>query len=212
MDGTLLDLHFDTYFWFEHMPKRYAEIHGVPLAEAQRHLSTEIHKVTGKIEWYCLDYWAEKLNLPITELKREIEHKISMRPDTIPFLDALKKSGKEVILVTNAHPDSLSLKIEKTALDSHIDTLVSTHKYGLVKESQQLWQELQAEFKFDNETTLFVDDNVTILQSARDFGIKHLLAVANPDSQKPAFSKEELEGNLSVTDYRDIIGDIQSFT
>ena len=25
MDGTLLDLHFDNYFWQEHLPMRYAE-------------------------------------------------------------------------------------------------------------------------------------------------------------------------------------------
>ena len=27
MDGTLLDLHYDNYFWQQHMPRRYAEIH-----------------------------------------------------------------------------------------------------------------------------------------------------------------------------------------
>ena len=25
MDGTLLDLHFDSHFWLEHLPRRYAE-------------------------------------------------------------------------------------------------------------------------------------------------------------------------------------------
>ena len=25
MDGTLLDLHFDTRFWLHHLPRRYAE-------------------------------------------------------------------------------------------------------------------------------------------------------------------------------------------
>ena len=25
MDGTLLDLHFDNFFWLHHLPKRYAE-------------------------------------------------------------------------------------------------------------------------------------------------------------------------------------------
>jgi putative hydrolase of the HAD superfamily len=28
MDGTLLDLHFDNHFWLEHLPQRYAELHG----------------------------------------------------------------------------------------------------------------------------------------------------------------------------------------
>jgi FMN phosphatase YigB (HAD superfamily) len=29
MDGTLLDLHFDNYFWQEYLPLRYAEIKGM---------------------------------------------------------------------------------------------------------------------------------------------------------------------------------------
>lgn len=208
MDGTLLDLHFDTYFWFEHLPKHYAQLHKISFIEAQNYLKQEIQKVEGQIQWYCLDYWAEKLNLPITEIKREVEHKISIRPDTIPFLDTLKAAGKNIVLVTNAHPDSLSLKVEKTALDSHIDHLISTHVYGVTKESQQLWQQLQADLGFDNETTLFVDDSLSILDSAKKFGIKHLLAVANPDSQKQPLTKSQLRGYEYITDYRTILNDI----
>ncbi|MEQ3660720.1 MAG: GMP/IMP nucleotidase [Glaciecola sp.] len=205
MDGTLLDLHFDTYFWFEHLPLRFAEENNMTLKQAKSYLKIEIEKVAGQLEWYCLDYWGAKLNLPIVELKREIEHKISLRPDTLPFLDALKRAGKKVVLVTNAHPDSLSLKVEKTALDSHIDCLISTHQYGVTKESQLLWQKLQADLNFDNQTTLFIDDSLPILNSAKTFGIKYLLAVANPDSQLPALKADQLKGFPFITDFRDIL-------
>lgn len=208
MDGTLLDLHFDNYFWLEHLPMRYAEQNNISFEEALAYIKIEVGKVSGQLEWYCLDYWATKLNLPIVELKREIEHKISIRPDTIPFLDALKAAGKEVVLVTNAHPDSLSLKVEKTALDSHIDRLISTHQYGVTKESQHLWIKLQADLNFNNETTLFIDDSIVILDSAKTFGIKHILAVANPDSQKPFVDKGQFKSYTYITDYRDIIADI----
>jgi putative hydrolase of the HAD superfamily len=208
MDGTLLDLHFDNYFWFEHLPMRYAEQNNISFEKALEYIKIEVNKVSGQIEWYCLDYWGAKLNLPIVNLKREIEHKISLRPDTLPFLDALKKAGKEVVLVTNAHPDSLSLKVEKTALDSHIDRLISTHQYGVTKESQTLWLKLQEDLNFNNQTTLFVDDSLDILDSAKTFGIKHLLAVANPDSQRPAVNKNKLRDYPNITDYRDIIADI----
>lgn len=208
MDGTLLDLHFDNYFWLEHLPMRYAEQNNISFEKALEYIKGEVDKVSGKIEWYCLDYWGEKLNLPIVKLKREIKHKISLRPDTLPFLNALKVAGKEVVLVTNAHPDSLSLKVEKTALDIHIDCLISTHQYGVSKESQTLWLKLQEDLNFNNETTLFVDDSLVILDSAKTFGIKHLLAVANPDSQKPALNKSKLKRYPYITDYRDIIADI----
>jgi len=202
MDGTLLDLHFDNHFWIEHVPIAYAKKHNMPLEVAKHELKDRNDAVYGQLEWYCLDYWQQELQLPIVELKREIEHLIQLRDDTIPFLDALKAAGKRVVLVTNAHPDSLSLKVEKTQLDSHIDELISCHKYGVSKESQSLWQQLQQELGFDPSKTLFVDDSQRILESAQTYGIKHLLAVANPDSKKP---EQNIEGFENVTDYRTLL-------
>jgi putative hydrolase of the HAD superfamily len=91
-----------------------------------------------------------------------------------------------VVLVTNAHPESLSLKIERTQIDQYFDVLYSTHDFGITKESQLLWQRLQKKHGFDCDSTLFIDDSIEILQSAKQYGIKHLLAVANPDSKKTA--------------------------
>jgi len=184
MDGTILDLHFDNQFWLNHLPQRYAQSAGISIQEAKEELLSHYNKVEGTISWYCLDYWAEQTQLPITALKREIQHLIKLRDDAHQFLVALKETGREIILVTNAHPDSLSLKIERTQLDQYFDKLYSTHQFGVTKESQNLWQQLQAEVMFDNNKTLFVDDSLVILESAKTFGIKHLLAVANPDSQQ----------------------------
>ena len=207
MDGTLLDLHFDNHFWLEHIPNKLVERGDMDKEAAVAYLQAEYQRVMGTLQWYCLDFWAERLNLDIVEAKREIEHLISMRDDTLPFLDALKATGREVILVTNAHPDSLSLKIEHTQLDEHIDTLVSTHEFGVTKESQELWQKLQARFKFEPSRTLFVDDSLPILHAAHTFGIGHLLAVNNPDSQKPSRNITEFD---AVNDYRDLLDDIRN--
>ncbi|GAA0854935.1 GMP/IMP nucleotidase [Aliiglaciecola litoralis] len=205
MDGTLLDLHFDNHFWMEVVPQKIAQNRGISLHQAKEYIHQEYQKVMGTINWYCLDYWADRLDMNIMEAKREIEHLISIRPDTLPFLDALHKSGREVVLVTNAHPDSLSLKVEHTKLDSHIDTLISTHEFGVTKESQLLWQRLHKRLGFDPKTTLFVDDSVNILQSAQDFGIQHLLAVSNPDSQEEI---RQIDAFPAVHDYRVLLNDI----
>lgn len=206
MDGTLLDLHFDNHFWLEHLPQKIAQKQGISLELAQQQMRAEYEKVQGTIDWYCLDFWANKLEMDIVEAKREIEHLIGLREDTLPFLDALKASGREVVLVTNAHPDSLSLKVEHTALDKHIDLLLSTHEFGVTKESQLLWQRLQNRLQFDNHSTLFVDDSLGILEAAQTFGIKHLLAVANPDSKQQIRQIDQFE---AVTDYRHLLEDIR---
>lgn len=205
MDGTLLDLHFDNYFWQYYLPKRWAQTSGISEESAQQQLAQEYTQLTGKIEWYCLDYWCQRLQLPITDLKREIMDKIAMRSDAAVFLQALKQSGRKVVLLTNAHPDSLALKVERTPLASYIDTRISTHQFGVTKESVVLWQKVQHHLGFNPSRTLFVDDSLPILQTAKDFGIKHLLAVANPDSQKPSSVITDFP---AITDYNTIIADI----
>lgn len=202
MDGTLLDLHFDNYFWQVHLPKRWAQITGISEQDASAELMAEYQQLQGKLEWYCLDYWGKRLQLPITELKREIMHKIQMRSDVPEFLTALKNTGRQIVLVTNAHPDSLSLKIERTDLANYIEQLISTHEFGVTKESQALWHRLQHRLGFDVNRTLFVDDSLPILESAQQYGIKHLLAVANPDSQKP---ENDFADFLAITDYRGLL-------
>jgi len=201
MDGTILDLHFDNHFWLEHFPRRYSEKYGISVEEAKQKLISHYQELTGTIEWYCLDYWTEFTQIPMPLIKREVQHLIQLREDAGEFLTALKQSGREVILVTNAHPDALSLKIERTQLDKYFDVLYSTHEFGVVKESQLLWQRLQAKQGFDVNKTLFVDDSLPVLKSAQEYGIKHILAVENPDSKKPANSFVDF---TSTSDYRQL--------
>ncbi|WP_206483220.1 GMP/IMP nucleotidase [Thalassotalea sp. G2M2-11] len=207
MDGTILDLYFDNHFWLEHLPKRYSESENISLSEAKKYMAAQYQEVYGTIGWYCLDYWAEQTQLPIAMLKREVQHLIRLRDDAEQFLLTLKATGRRVILVTNAHPDSLSLKVERTQLDKYFDKLYSTHEFGVTKESQELWQKLKKTEPFDLSSTLFVDDNIDILDSAKEFGIQHLLAVANPDSQQPA---REITQYPSVQDFNTLVDDISN--
>ena len=96
-----------------------------------------------------------------------------------------------MVLVTNAHLDDLDLKLEKTRLDNHIDELISSHTFGAVKEDQSLWVELQNHLGFQNKSTLFIDDTRQVLLAAKKFGIKYLMAVDNPNSQRP---KKKIDG------------------
>ncbi|MFL1500168.1 GMP/IMP nucleotidase [Pseudomonas sp. O64] len=202
MDGTLLDLHFDNHFWMEHLPQRYAELHGVSRAMAQMELQPLFERNAGQLQWYCLDFWSTELNIPVRELKLETAHLIALRPDADTFLAAIKQAGKRVILITNAHRDSLSLKLERIELAPYFERLISSHDYGFPKENPQFWAALQADIHFDPARSLFIDDTLPILRSARDFGVGHLLAVKEPDSKKGPKDTAEF---AAVDDYRDLI-------
>jgi putative hydrolase of the HAD superfamily len=185
MDGTLLDLHFDNHFWRELIPQRYAERHNLPLDQARAELKARTRAVEGTLDWYCLEYWTRELALDIVTLKREIEHLIAVHPHVVEFLDALRATGKRVVLVTNAHQHSLALKMEKTRLTGHFDALICAHDLGRVKEQPEFWPRLQDIEPFDPSATLLVDDNLSILGVAQNYGITHLVSVLRPDSVDP---------------------------
>ena len=145
------------------------------------------------MDWYCLDFWTRELDLPIVELKREVAHLIQLRPDAELFLQALQESGRQVVLITNAHRDSLSLKMERIELRTYFQRLISSHDFGYPKEEQAFWHALRAEVDFDPERTLFIDDGLAILRSAREFGIGQLLAVRQPDSKGAMRDTEEFD-------------------
>ena len=183
MDGTLLDLHFDNYFWMTYLPKRYAEHHGLPADEATRTLHRIFTEKRGTLDWYCLEYWGRSLALDIRQLKEEVQHLIAERPHAIHFLQALKASGKSRVLITNAHRQSLDLKLALTTIGGELDRIISSHDYGYPKEDQLFWQHLQKNLGFVPARTLFIDDSLSVLASAERFGIGHLCAIRQPDSK-----------------------------
>lgn len=185
MDGTLLDLNYDNHFWQVHVPRRYAEAHGIAPEDAQAKLGALYARHHGTLAWYCTDFWSRELALDILALKQEVLHLMAVRPDVPAFLAALRSSGRRVVLVTNAHPASLALKMRQTGLATWFDALVSSHSLGLPKEVPAFWERLSAVHAFEPARTLFVDDSLPVLVSARAYGIAHLLAIANPDSCQP---------------------------
>ncbi len=185
MDGTLLDLHFDNFFWQEYLPLRYAAIKGISPQAAKIHIVTQTQKIEGSLNWYSTDYWSETLKIDVVALKREVSHKVAIRPFCVDFLDALRAAKKDIVLVTNAHHDSLALKMDQTQLADKFDRLITVHEFSLPKEDPQCWHEVHKRHPFTAQYTLLIDDNLHALQSAREYGIGSLLAIYQPDSQRP---------------------------
>jgi HAD superfamily hydrolase (TIGR01509 family) len=185
MDGTLLDLEFDNWFWQKHVPECYARQQGLERAEADRIIHDWITSHLGTLNWYCLDFWTAELGLEIARLKRQAGDRIAIRPGADTFLQALKESDKQVIMVTNAHRDALDLKVERTGIDRYFDEIVSSHDYGHAKEAQAFWQHLQRHLPFDPARALLVDDSLPVLHSAQLYGIGQPVSILHPDSSLP---------------------------
>ena len=202
MDGTLLDLHFDNYFWQEYLPERYAQIKGVALAQAKHLIVTQTREIGGSLNWYSTDYWSELLEVDVVQLKHEVSHKVAVRPYCVDFLDGLRAARKDVVLVTNAHHDSLALKMDKTQIADKFDRLITVHEFSLPKEDPRCWHEVHKRHPFVAENTLLIDDNLQALQSAREYGIEYLLAIYQPDSQAP---RREISGFDAIHSFKEIM-------
>ena len=187
MDGTLLDLRFDNWFWLEVIPRRYAAANGLSVSAAAALLAPKFRALRGTMRWYCIDHWSRELGLDIGLIKREdvARRQVEYLPGAERFLRALRERGKRLVLVTNSHPTTLAIKNEQVGLAGYFDACYSTHAFGVPKEDPAFWPLLRAKEPFVTEHTLFVDDSVPVLATAAAFGIAWLRAVRRPDSGLP---------------------------
>lgn len=185
MDGTLLDLRFDNRFWVNTIPAEYARRQNITVEQAHARLTPLFEREAGQLNWYCLDFWSEALGFDVAALKRQESHGINWRPEAETFLRQLNASHCDTLLITNAHPDTLKIKLQQVNLTPWFDHIISSHTFKAAKESQTFWTRLMATHPFDKATTLFIDDSESVLAAAEQFGVAHLITLRQPDSQGP---------------------------
>jgi 5'-nucleotidase len=183
LDGTLLDLAFDNWFWLEHLPCAYAAARGLSYEAARAELTPRYRQVEGTLPWYCIDYWSRELALDIPGLTRAACRRIRWLPGVPSWLEAARATGKRLVLLTNAHPETLRIKDSCTGVTRLVDAVVSAHTLGAPKESAFFWDAVRALEPFERERSLFVDDSLPVLRAARASGIRSICAVRRPDTE-----------------------------
>ena len=92
--------------------------------------------------------------------------------------------------MTNAHPKTLSIKLEKTSIGHLFDRIVCADEIGLAKEEGAFWHRLEQLLGFDKFTTLLADDTEKVLRAAEQYGMGALIYVARASSRRaPLFSR-----------------------
>lgn len=190
MDGTLLDLAFDNFFWREALPTRYAAARGLSLDAARRELEPQFRAVAHTLPWYDTDHWSRVTGVDVAGLHRELRHRVSVLDGSLAFLDAVRASGRPIWLATNAHPDSWKPKLEQTGLAHYFEHIVSSHDVQAPKEDARYWERLRARHPFDPAAAFFADDSLPVLAAARAFGIGQIVAMHHPDTTQPPKSFE----------------------
>ena len=202
MDGTLLDLYFDDYFWGHLVPEKYAEKHDMSFGTAKDFLYKTYKSHERTLNWCDIDFWSRELRLDIPALKEQIRHLIEVHPHVIDFLKMVRRDKKKVFLVTNAHFKTVKIKFRKTQIGKYFDSVLCSFDVGYPKESIEFWPKAQRRLKFDKESTLFIDDTEDVLVTAKDFGIKYLLFKASASSK--AYPKKSSKF-IAIHDFRELM-------
>ncbi|MGD9947107.1 MAG: HAD family hydrolase [Desulfobulbus sp.] len=184
MDGTLLDKHFDDYFWEQYLPEHYSLEYEISVEEAKKQLFERYHKVRDTLDWADLDFWSRELGLDLQELKMRINHLIGVHPYVIEFFEFCLKNRKKLYLITNAHSQSLAIKLQKTAIGPWFDRIVCASEVGVAKEEPVFWERLESLLGYDKKRAVLVDDTEKVLFSAREHGLAYLLFLARPSSRQ----------------------------
>src|SRR5690606_24807641 len=204
LDGTLLDLAFDTHFWLEVVPRYYGAMRGMSGPEAlEKEIRPRLRDAEGTLNWYCLDYWSRMLELDLSAIKSAHDERIAWLPGAQDFLRRQRAAGRRLVLATNSHPETLRIKDEKVAIRPLVDAMFSSHEFGAPKEYAEVWLRLRTAVDYDPARPAFIDDSPKVLAAARTAGIALVIAVTEPDSSRPA--REPPADHLHVPAVTDIV-------
>jgi len=205
LDGTLLDKRFDDTFWLEFVPERYADANSMSVAEAREHLFTTYRSHEGTLKWTDLDFWSQELRMDIPAMKHELGHLISPLPHAVEFLARMRREGREVHLLTNAHHKSVRLKFQRTGIGRHFNSVLTSNELGSPKEDAEYWKVAARVAGFDPARSLFIDDTVDVLRAARDFGVRFVVHKARSSSAKAPEGSGEFP---YITDFDDLFATV----
>lgn len=207
MDGTVLDLAFDNFFWAELLPQMLARQRGISVAAARERMREYTSSVLGSLKWYCIDHWSSQLELDIAAIKHAMRHRISYLPGALEFLQHTRAVPLRILIVTNAHPQTLAIKLRQTHLDRHVDGVFSSHEFGHPKESASFWQRFAAAQQLERKRAVLVDDSAPVLAAAEDYGLAGTVTITRPDSGLPERAPGNGPAVSALADLRGVLAD-----
>ena len=184
MDGTLLDLAFDRSFFREILPRRYSAASGTDLGTAEARVSSALADIRGTLAWYSLPHLSRLFGLDLLALTEELAHGVAMQAGALEFL-ASARGRYRCVLVTNADPAVLELKLRRTGLAAWFDAIVCAHHLGAAKEEAGFYERLGALEPDCPRGGLLIDDNLSAVAAAREAGLA-AVAISRPDLSRPS--------------------------
>ena len=177
MEGTLVDHSFSRSIWEEAIPKLFAESRGLSLEEATRIVLAEYNSIgEEKPEWYDVDYWWRRLNLPGDWRKKLIENEKScfVYSDVHMVLDDI--GGRYPIIVSsNTIRDFLNVQLKCINYAFH-KVYSAPSDFGIVKSQPAFFDNICRDLLISPNELAHVGDHAEFdYRIAKMLGVKAYL-------------------------------------
>lgn len=198
MDGTLTDLSFDRAFFQRTLPRAYAEARGIDPDAASAHVFRELAAIHGTLAWYSLPNLSRLFEVDLTALTAELAHEVRLQAGALEFLD---KAGRRYrrVLVTNADPGVLALKLKYLGIGAWLDAVISAHHLGAAKEEAVFYERLPGLEPDCPQAGVLIDDNRRAVAAARRAGLA-TVTIMRPDLGSAPHAEAEGPAVESVAD------------
>jgi putative hydrolase of the HAD superfamily len=162
LDGTLVHGKYGDIVWNKGIPEEYARKYSMPFEEAKALIRAQYEAIGDtNIEWYNIDYWLERFNLPISAktLLDRYEMHIEAFPDTLEVLQALV-TNFTLVISSNAARIFVEKELSYVNLTSHFTHIISaTTDYGMVKKEEKFYRKLCAALDVSPQEIVHVGDH-----------------------------------------------------
>jgi len=183
LDGVILDLKYDSFFWKEHIPKIYSKLHQISYKEAQT-ITKQIFNYKKKtMDWYDINYWSNMLSFDVNKEKENNMERIALINGSKNFLEDLIRHDKNLYLITNAHPKTLQIKLKKYNIRKYFKSIICSHELNYIKEETQFWYILKNKLNIRFEDSVLIEDSLDNLMAAQSAGLKNLVYVSKKSPQ-----------------------------
>lgn len=190
MDGTLTDLAFDRAFFTESLPRHYARAKEMDYAAAERHVVATLAEIHGTLAWYSIPNLSRLFGLDLAALSSELADGVKLQAGALDFLVHAGERYRRVLL-TNADPGVLALKLARTGLAAWLDGVISAHHLGAAKEEAVFYERLAHLEPDCPHGGVLIDDNLCAIAAAHRAGLD-TVTITRPDLGRAA--REIAEG------------------
>ncbi len=177
LDGTLVKLDLVKKFWFEEVPKLYAEKKGIDFEEAVVFVKNKYDELGPEdIRWYKPQYWFERFGLGTnpSEIIENIGHTVRYFPDALDLLERIN-SKHELIVISNAHRMFLNVQLEEIS-DYFSRTISCVSEFDRVKKDSVIYEKICDEIGVEPRNLVHVgDDEKFDYEIPREIGITSFL-------------------------------------